>query len=826
MVVLPPFTAIRSVQTLIDGDKLLLGYGAQDLSPHPSGAYTGDISGPMLAKLGCSYVVVGHSERRAAPPRGRRGGGGEGRARRTRTTWCPILCVGEQEDVREAGGHVPHCLDQLDAAVGGLPAEQARRIVLAYEPVWAIGTGKVATPDDAQEICAELRTRLAERYSGDLADGVRILYGGSVKAANAAEILARPDVDGALVGGASLDGDEFARICRRRPVAGRPPADRRAAHRAHRGRRSRRWCWPARSAPAAVRGETAVDPSAVRGLDTGSTGVRQPSARPGGTLRLVSGTVDSLDPARSYSPGVWNVMRLYTRQLVAYAPRPGAEGTRVVPDLATAPGRTTDGGRTWTYTLRPGVRWEDGSPLTSADVKYGIERLFASDVITGGPTWAVQLLDDRSAPYDGPYLDKRTGRPGLRSVTHAGPADGRVQAGPAVRGLGRRAGAAGGQPGAAAGGHRGHVRPPKPLSLGPYRVARSRRTAPSRSSATATGPAPLDPVRTALPDRVELRPNVLPAERDRRVLAGAGGRRRDRQRAAAGGRGRGCSPTRCWPAGWTTRAPARSASSRCRPGCRRSPTCTAGGRCSTRWTRRRSRRRSAAPTRRRWRPRCGRAGCPATRPPRRTRPARATAATWPPPAPSWPAAAGRPASPPPSAPSTTGAARWPPTRSPGRCAGSASRSTVKEYPRGSFLPAVAGSPAAVRADGLGLVVAEWAADFPSPYAFLVPLVDGRSIRPSGEPERRRAGRRRAGAGDRRGGGDPGPGAGDGGLAGRGGDRDEVGRVRPAGRGPGGAASAARGSATPTCTPPTAATTWSRSASSRASGVTPVDRTRS
>jgi triosephosphate isomerase len=213
VVVLPPFTSVRSVQTLIDGDKLLLGHGAQDLSPHAQGAYTGDVSGAMLAKLGCSYVVVGHSERRqyhhetdevvAAKV-----------AAAYRHELTPILCIGESEHVRDVGGHVDHCCTQLEAAVADLPAEQARSLVVAYEPVWAIGTGKVATPDDAQEICGEIRTRLAERYSGDLADGVRIIYGGSVKAANAAELMAKTDVDGALVGGASLDGDEFAAICR------------------------------------------------------------------------------------------------------------------------------------------------------------------------------------------------------------------------------------------------------------------------------------------------------------------------------------------------------------------------------------------------------------------------------------------------------------------------------------------------------------------------------------------------------------------------------------------------------------------------------------
>ncbi len=213
VVVLPPFTSVRSVQTLIDGDKLLLSYGAQDLSPFPQGAYTGDISGPMLAKLGCSYVLVGHSERRQFHAET-----DEVVATKLAAAYqnglTPILCVGEPLEVRDSGGHVAHCGSQLEAAVSKLPVEQARTLVVAYEPVWAIGTGKVATPDDAQEMCGELRTRLAERYSGDVADAIRILYGGSVKGKNATELLQKTDVDGALVGGASLDGDEFATICR------------------------------------------------------------------------------------------------------------------------------------------------------------------------------------------------------------------------------------------------------------------------------------------------------------------------------------------------------------------------------------------------------------------------------------------------------------------------------------------------------------------------------------------------------------------------------------------------------------------------------------
>jgi triosephosphate isomerase len=212
VVVLPPYVDVRSVQTLVDGDRLLLGYGAQDLSEHDSGAYTGDIGGPMLAKLGCSYVVVGHSERREYHHESDELVHAKVVAA-YRNGLVPILCVGERDDVREAGEYLGHCTTQLDAALGDLPAEHAESIVIAYEPVWAIGTGKVATPADAQEVCAALRARVAERYAPELAAGVRVLYGGSVKAANAREILAQPDVDGALVGGASLDGPEFASIC-------------------------------------------------------------------------------------------------------------------------------------------------------------------------------------------------------------------------------------------------------------------------------------------------------------------------------------------------------------------------------------------------------------------------------------------------------------------------------------------------------------------------------------------------------------------------------------------------------------------------------------
>jgi triosephosphate isomerase len=217
--VLPPYTDLRSVQTVVDADKLDIVYGAQDVSAHPPGAYTGEVAAGMLAQLGCTYVVIGHSERREhhgeddtlvnAKMQAAFGAG-----------LRPVLCVGEPLEVRQGGAHVAHCLAQLDGALAGVPATQARGVVVAYEPVWAIGTGEVATPADAQEVCAQIRTRLAELYSGDLADGVRILYGGSVKASNVAATMDQPDVDGALVGGASLDAAEFTAICRYQSHAG------------------------------------------------------------------------------------------------------------------------------------------------------------------------------------------------------------------------------------------------------------------------------------------------------------------------------------------------------------------------------------------------------------------------------------------------------------------------------------------------------------------------------------------------------------------------------------------------------------------------------
>jgi triosephosphate isomerase len=216
--VLPPFTALRSVQTLVEGDKLRLYYGAQDISAHDEGAYTGEVSGPMLAKLDCRYVLAGHSERRRYH--------GEDNAlvnakvkAALRSAITPVLCIGEPLEVRQAGDHIAYTLAQLDGGLAGLKSEQVAGMVVAYEPVWAIGTGEVATPEDAQEVCAAIRGRVSAVHGDGVAADARILYGGSVKPDNMAAVMAQPDIDGGLVGGASLDAGEFVRICRYRELS-------------------------------------------------------------------------------------------------------------------------------------------------------------------------------------------------------------------------------------------------------------------------------------------------------------------------------------------------------------------------------------------------------------------------------------------------------------------------------------------------------------------------------------------------------------------------------------------------------------------------------
>jgi triosephosphate isomerase len=209
--VIPPFTDLRSVQTLVDGDKLRLTYGAQDVSQHDSGAYTGEISGAFLAKLGCSFAVVGHSERRTYHHEDDALVAAKALAALKHGV-TPIVCIGEGLDIREAGEHVSHCVNQLSGSLAGLSAEQIAAVVIAYEPVWAIGTGRVASAADAQEVCAAIRKQLGELATPAIADTVRVLYGGSVNAKNIGELVAQEDVDGALVGGASLEAEQFAQL--------------------------------------------------------------------------------------------------------------------------------------------------------------------------------------------------------------------------------------------------------------------------------------------------------------------------------------------------------------------------------------------------------------------------------------------------------------------------------------------------------------------------------------------------------------------------------------------------------------------------------------
>jgi triosephosphate isomerase len=209
--VFPPFTDLRSVQTLVSADKLDIVYGAQDVSEHASGAYTGEISAEFLAKLDCTYVIIGHSERRTL-----HGETDEQVAAKVSAALnnglVPIICVGETADDLEKHGPSAIPVAQLEAALGGVSA--TADIVVAYEPVWAIGSGQAATPEQAEQVAAALRGVLSTRLGDEFAAKTRILYGGSVKAANIASIMREPNVDGALVGGACLDAKEFTSIAR------------------------------------------------------------------------------------------------------------------------------------------------------------------------------------------------------------------------------------------------------------------------------------------------------------------------------------------------------------------------------------------------------------------------------------------------------------------------------------------------------------------------------------------------------------------------------------------------------------------------------------
>ena len=215
VVICPPFTALRSVQTLIDSDRLPYGLGAQDVSPEDEGAFTGEVSGPMLAALDVGYVIVGHSERRQLF-----GEDDETVNKKVKAVFrngmVPIVCVGETLEEREAGGTETKVVQQIRGAFDGVDAAAAARAVVAYEPIWAIGTGRNAEPTDAGQVVEVIRSTLADRFSAEVGEAVRVQYGGSVKPGNIREFMAHPEIDGALVGGASLDPEGFALIVRYR----------------------------------------------------------------------------------------------------------------------------------------------------------------------------------------------------------------------------------------------------------------------------------------------------------------------------------------------------------------------------------------------------------------------------------------------------------------------------------------------------------------------------------------------------------------------------------------------------------------------------------
>jgi triosephosphate isomerase (TIM) len=219
IVVCPPFVALRSVQTLLQSDKLPIGLGAQNCHPEDEGAYTGEISAPMLSRLDVRYVICGHSERRELFGETDDVVNAKVKAVQ-RHGMRPILCVGEVLDQREAGQAVEVVVGQLRGSLAGVKVADPEELVVAYEPVWAIGTGRTASAADAQEMCAAIREELAGIYDQPTAEGIRIQYGGSVKPGNVRELMAQPDIDGALVGGASLSSEDFALIVGHRRFGG------------------------------------------------------------------------------------------------------------------------------------------------------------------------------------------------------------------------------------------------------------------------------------------------------------------------------------------------------------------------------------------------------------------------------------------------------------------------------------------------------------------------------------------------------------------------------------------------------------------------------
>lgn len=212
--VCPPFTDLKPVYTVFEFDKLRVGVGAQNVYWEPSGAYTGEISIPMISAIGCAYCIVGHSERRQYF-----GETNEDVNRKVQALLAdrthpidPIVCVGESLSVRESGDYITFVDAQVRAAFAGIDVDVARAAIVAYEPIWAIGTGRTATPEQAQEVCSAIRETLGALFGQDVADEMRILYGGSMNEGNADLLLGQPDIDGGLIGGASLKAASFVQI--------------------------------------------------------------------------------------------------------------------------------------------------------------------------------------------------------------------------------------------------------------------------------------------------------------------------------------------------------------------------------------------------------------------------------------------------------------------------------------------------------------------------------------------------------------------------------------------------------------------------------------
>jgi peptide/nickel transport system substrate-binding protein len=466
----------------------------------------------------------------------------------------------------------------------------------------------------------------------------------------------------------------------------------------------------------------AAVPTVAGEADAGVDGVRAPSDATGGTLRLVTGELDSLDPQRSYVPGVWNLMRLYVRTLVTYSTVPGRTD-ELVPDLATDLGTTPDGGRTWTWTLKEGVRFENGQPITSRDVKYGIERSFASDVVVGGPTYVVDLLDDPANPYAGPYQDETPDKLGLGSI--ATPDDRTITFTlttpaldfPYVMALPSSSPVPVGEDtGGAYGG--------KPVSSGPYRVTSVDAPTGIRLERNPEWDPATDDVRTALPDAVVVRTGVSGVARDQALLAGSAdidlsgsgvqptvttGRVDDEQVAArVDDVVTGSVRLLALP---TTVAPMDNADCRAAVAAvvdRAAVQKSLGGATS------------AVRTARLW-PRALDGGPEQTDPRPDLDAAREALARC-----------GRPDgfSTVFAIPDATSARALADTVSEA-LAEVGIMAEVRPLDATTYYATDVGNPESVTANGYGIVLATWKADFPTPASFLVPLVDGRSIRPVG-----------------------------------------------------------------------------------------------